>query len=888
MTAECLRYTSGSDTYGGLKRHCQSSYTNPSPPIARWLKGISDIRPVACPGEQIMSVPSDGPSDHNVRQLRRLPLPVAASHSEQWFTRLNQQGAGASLNPLFDDEPPFFLPRPSPDTGNSQALQTDHVSSHPAQTSQQAPLSHSLLSQLELSEHDPNTYRDIIDDLTVQNKKLKRQLKRYEKDCSVSLKHDGLFEVRVRHLPPGKRRELETMLQKFLSTIPSLGNNSESRSDESQAHGPFQRQNPQNARKPTQSPSPNNQGLDSAYASATGATIKTLSGVDDRSSAGLLKQVHPNPGADRRSYPYRILQKNSNHDVTNDAKHIVVVQRLESLFLGGEVDASLSIAQNLQNGSSRSEIPGGRATRVNGEPLIVQAGEHTPPVSETTNSVDFGQGNKTEASERSPNATMLPQERCANLDVLKSLPTLASTDRLHCLRHLDAASPTAASSPGSDPQWLYLNLLVNVAELHTLNVTLEFVRQAIHDVSTRLELSEDGRKVRWHEHSPADQEVGSETKDITLPVGPIQASPTSHSMQADDPSQVPEDQKRQLPSVQPFAARVQATPTSRTPPLQADDLGYRPMFLHSKRSLKRNDQQEDEDSSYESDSFSSGSEEASQISHGSDRKNKGRNGPMVFLNHDPFFLDLSADLPEHGSVGHPSYTRFRTEPIGSPTKAETAPRTHEKRREWNAVAQSSPLLSASERGRDQSPSLLEVFGADGPDSNHLGSSNHLHIEASGLGGIQLDDNFIIDVATEQAVAPSPPTSSPPSTALPLRMQVPSSLTHILPSSRPRPEIQYHSKILTARTTHLPPSPLPPPSYIYPTIASEEDSSSDDDEDALGGLDDLEEGSEDLEYMPVFIASPARVEVGQPAAPPLSGTSQSDDESDDSGDDTMDE
>ena len=71
-------------------------------------------------------------------------------------------------------------------------------------------------------------------------------------------------------------------------------------------------------------------------------------------------------------------------------------------------------------------------------------------------------------------------------------------DNMDYIRHLglDAPSLTDQKEQFTD-EWLYLNLLFNMAQLHTLNVTPAFVRGAIAEISTCLELSEDGHRLRW-------------------------------------------------------------------------------------------------------------------------------------------------------------------------------------------------------------------------------------------------------------------------------------------------------------------------------------------------------------------------------------------------------
>lgn len=746
-------------------------------------------------------------------------------------------------------------------------MQPDRLSSHPAQTSQPAPLSHSLLSQLELSEHDPNTYRDIIDDLTVQNQKLRRRLKRYEKDYSIATSQDGLFEVRVRRLPPGKRRELERILQDFLSTVPSSRERSNARSDDLRARASLRRQEPKIAPKPIQSPSPNMKGLDSAYSSIS-ATGVTASAVEDRSNTELTKQATSDLGRVMLSDLDRVPQSNGDYDVSDVAKQKVVVARLEMLFSGREPVEGDMYGPNMQIESLKRDGPTALAT---GEPSTTFAEEYPPAASKTTNSVDFG--NPAQPTDRpSDFPAALSQQPLIGPDLPNANVSRASLDHWHHLRHLGAASPLAGSSPQSSHGWVYLNVLFNMAQLHTLNVTLDFVRQAIHDISENLMLSEDGRKVRWCEERLKNHaEPLPEANDVIMSVSSPQPSPPSKSKQTGDANQsAAKDQRPHLPTT----VAHKTSSYKRRRQLQAREFDYKPMFLHTKDRLRqyKNSQQEYQDSSYESDTSSSSSsttsEELSGLSRGgSKRSNDRRGGPMVFFDHDPFFLDLSADPPVNDEAnGHASYDDpdAKAEPLGShlPPATESS-RIFEKKREWGPSA-ISPRASDEEQSGPSSSSSppLEIYGNDPSDEEEeeeekaqLHHNHHHHLlEASGIGGIQLDDNLVIDVRTAQdAISPSPPASSLSSRTT---RQAPTKRSHI-PSHLPTlSQKRYRSTILSRKLAHLTPSPLPPPSFVYPALTDSED------EDAAeGALDDIrgfedgggEEEGEGLEFCPVVWA-----------------------------------
>ncbi|KAM0746729.1 hypothetical protein T439DRAFT_329432 [Meredithblackwellia eburnea MCA 4105] len=81
-----------------------------------------------------------------------------------------------------------------------------------------------------------------------------------------------------------------------------------------------------------------------------------------------------------------------------------------------------------------------------------------------------------------------------------------SSSNTHYLREMLKAPPSSSSNSASASStsrstiaspWLYLNLLLNFAGVHRLNVSIAFVRQALRTKSRYIEVSDDGSKVRW-------------------------------------------------------------------------------------------------------------------------------------------------------------------------------------------------------------------------------------------------------------------------------------------------------------------------------------------------------------------------------------------------------
>ncbi|KAI7517393.1 hypothetical protein KC331_g21733, partial [Hortaea werneckii] len=173
-------------------------------------------------------------------------------------------------------------------------------------------------------------FRGVIDDLTVENKKLKRRLKKYEKLHDAHLKDEKLFEVRVHGLPPEKKRELEETLRKFAS---SLG-------QKTGAEFPANGYEGLTGLKTASSQGHTN--TDSAYASMSASGqggSSAPSGSGGKSALG--KGITPTLDSRRQnvhSYlhqmPEGLLPRSNPASMSERAKKKIVVKRLEQIFSG--------------------------------------------------------------------------------------------------------------------------------------------------------------------------------------------------------------------------------------------------------------------------------------------------------------------------------------------------------------------------------------------------------------------------------------------------------------------------------------------------------------------------------------------------------------------------
>ena len=738
----------------------------------------------------------------------------------------------------FTDEPPFHLQRPLSDEGSTQAFLEESVSSRFGGNSQPQPLSHSLLSRLELSENDPNTFRDIIDDLTVQNKSLKRQLKRYEKIQSIGKEHDGLFEVRIHSLPPDKKHELEVILQNFTATIHSSQHTLGSMLPTGRRQSLHQISN--TGSKLSSPSAPSGQALDSANASvsATGVAVPTISNSSTRPDDVLHKQTRDATFRGTFSTP----QPPNDAMIPDRKKQEFIVQKLEQLF-----DNDLRDFEVLNEADKSSKNVQYRPLVAPNTPVVTKASAR--PLDE---SVSIRRENTHSAAGGLLGQRLQPGNFFSERNEAIQYQQRHSPDEVPHLQHHRGPSPIAEPGPQATLECVYLNLLANMAQLHTLNVTPEFVRKAIHDSSSKLVLSDDGCKVRRRGYSRESGPSPDESCNSAATPLPFSAIPSSVKKVEQDrrsplttrkDSRVHENSTSYLENTG-SPGRYQSSMLKNAP---VSSLHYKPMFAPRKRRSSQSHDTKD-DRSVDSDTTSS-----CMASGFAQTKTDNQSGPMIFLDRDPFFLDLSRDLPDCDRPDRAPYGRLVEEPLGGHDGTTEIYRESERRSSSVLPEATGEALHNGSSVHESIPfPSLTIYDDDRPvpPSNSTTKAGHKELEASGLGGIQLDDNFAIEVKTEQ------PTSSQP--LLPYKDGRPSQTTSRLPnrviSSTHHVPAAHHRQLISATTTHLPPSPLPPPSYVYPAFSSSSSSDSGSDDDILNDAD----SDSELEFRPVSLSPQMRM------------------------------
>ena len=888
-------------------------------PSARQISDPSDSRP------------SKRAKTAAVRQHAALGRRAKA---ERWFNDTNNNASGTRDVPHLDseshihilklrkcthhflDDPPFYLnEKPYAGGENACAVHSDGSSFNPSNLGQPTAPTRSLLAQMEANESNSEDFRGVIDDLTIQNTRLKKKLKKYERLHCSHLQEEKLFEVRIHGLAAHRKRELEGILRSFASSseespetsIFNVGNFNAS-VPASLAH---------KACSSSTSCSKGSRPIDSAYASMSGQAGVSQKQLQDHSHNLRQAQIHSKQ-QNVKSYlddiPEALVPKTSLA-MSERAKSRVVVRRLEQIFTGRRAaprhsqsqqqqEVSQSAAQadrircegrglnhpptregvrearilpndaelevdslseaNLAAQQSQQTIQSRRCNSTREPRILLGRADSQIDSSSETNLT--GQQSRQSTDEEDSRSRGPRFSRGATPDQRPTRPmdldlhrAQVPSDNIEYIRHLGLASPTSplGVESGSDDGWVFLNLLISLAQLHTLNVTPEFIRNAVANVSSKLELSPDGTKVRWQ--GGTDGTKMSSDSDESDGTGNWKSTNTSVSASKQEPSRdLPSKAglgKYQEPnSALPFSTvGLPATPevgVKRRPvylehPDDVDKFHYKPLFFHGTTS-------EDEDASaHATNSVSSFDpmETSTGLTSGSHgiresevklRKQNRENGPIIFYNKARFCTDLSGDS-SGGMHDGTAYSRYTQELIGGIQHAN-ADRLDTSETDYvphGEIIMDSIDVDIGSTNTTRSALDLEDLTSSISD---IPPTSPIPMEVSGLGGIQPEDNFMVKVKVRHRERKGrgsralSPFSSPRGPIRRLLHRItPGSINAFrevkdIPRSQPSGGTM-KSEIISAVKTNMPPSSLPPPSYIcLPFSSSESDDGDDEEED----------------------------------------------------------
>jgi len=748
-------------------------------------------------------------------------------------------GWEALLKPGDIDGPLRFL-RNSPVLGT---LTSDHVpcGSSYRQTSMPYRPSMSVVSA-NANSSTMEEFRSVIDDLTVANKKLKEELKKYERLYDDHLQNEKLFEIHFHGLSDHKQRELEEILRKFAADIERDPN-----ADYSvvSSHSPPcdpQRGISSRASRFAES------GYASMSACGQNSTITPSSQATDhdRDCRRTIKVRH-NQHQTIQSYldgiPVSLLAKNRIAPIKESKKQLVV-RRLEQIFAG------------------KQSAPGGQPQPMQQEKISQLAAMDDRRMREATGQCSKPEGNRearmmpARTDEVSITVQNVLLKRCHPIVHLyehglegfespNQRPTRPLDLDLHqaevparnmeYIRHLGFSPPdmVPGGSPRGDHGWLYLNLLYNMAQLHTLNVTLDFLKDAITEHCSAFELSHDEQKVRWKGNRNVTTNSGnssSENQGMHHPYeifGNSKSSPKHLEIRPNRNAEMEIGPRRKL------------KPNKRTKYEQNQN-----KYTH----VSDSDEKED----FHGFSMVSSRDWPNHVMQAGDFSQFGRqalrssakrcrNSPMIFYNSKAkFCTDLTGDRHGCSNPIPESYTSVTSSLLGV---SIPQPLTHSP---TSGTQELRGLFGSSRMGIDSTKTWSDCSSdedidfsldtlKDDIDTEPLGA---VEFEASGLAGIRLEDHFSIHVRRSRLQISAFYTRRTRGKPRLYSQRILDALNGGLSVEGETSSMQQKwvskEKVLFASYKSLPSSTLPPASFLFDS-ASSRDVDSDLESDMSSGL-----------------------------------------------------
>ncbi|KAF2753605.1 hypothetical protein EJ05DRAFT_514569 [Pseudovirgaria hyperparasitica] len=783
------------------------------------------------PQSIVANPPSSSPS--SVRQPKQNSS-GESSDAGRWFETSNNDVCQRNdFSP--DNDPPFFL-------RNSSSSETPPEGTIPFPPTLSA-VQRAGLGNLQ-TEGSSDDYRSVIDDLTIENKQLKKRLKRYEKMHDAHLQGDRLFEVRFHALPPQKKRELEETLRKFALSVDDPVSTEVSKSPmtgigtgASQTYIPGTLK-PRN----TATSSGTSRVADSGYASmsASGQGNSSIpSGQDSAHSKSVSRPAFTRNNSEIHSYlhdiPIGLMPRGNTTAMTEKSRKKLVVRRLEQIFAGKgavgghqhpmqqqEVANSAAIADRKLSEAKgkQSQKEGNRIAKI--MPSIDQDDEI-----ESTGAIQH-HGLPATVAQQDFADTASPDQRPTRPLDLDPHREQVPSDNIEYFRHLGFTPQDQGLSPEDDHGWLYLNLVINMAQLHTINVTVDFVKHAVEKYSSKLELSKDGRKIRWkggQDITRNSSDTSSERREGVSPDSVLDGTGATGL-------------KRTISSSDNSDPRKKAQKLARLQKEKENNkLLYTPIFHHK-------DESDDEDDclNMEMSSISSpmpGRDSSAFASSGmrtSSSKRRREDGPIIFYNKAKFCTDLSGDANAAGlpNKNVTSYDPVTTRPVGEDLNSGSPLRDVFERRDITGVFRnvvddvemkdinSTPSSTSSEfhfslKSLENNASTNKQFKA-------------YDFEVSGLGGVQPQDHFAIHVVSRHIKHDEEASKKRGS-------HPPHKLDAVVADAR-RSNIAFTDEIVSTKTETLPVSTLPPASFL-PLDSSSPDAEFSDDSDASDADSDVD-------------------------------------------------
>jgi hypothetical protein len=742
-------------------------------------------------------------------------------------------------------------------------------------------------------------YRSVIDDLTVEIQKLKEELKRYKQHGPDMLRKDKLFEIKIHGLPKRKKRELEATLREFTAGLGHSPDTSSSQRDKKSASDKISSRHATRDRMysgsgsmslskhASSSSGSHARPVDSAYASMSTGAGSSGTSLNRPQGGSRFKTNEQKVENYLREIPEGLYPRSLS--MTEKEKKKLAVRRLEQIFTGkiagrharqNQPDQmpAIFIAPVAQGPSvlpspKRSSLVQQQNPKSNPNPVsellreaqILPQEHQSRLAGKKSRSQDVGSasnsnedqtesgGNGNGGGNSSGSGTNLsppmpppPEQRPTRPRDLDPDRVQIPSENMEYIRHLGLVPPELIPTPPEHPTydvhpdadgWVYLNLLCNMAQLHIMNVTPDFVRKAVADLSSKFQLSPDGRKIRWRGGTDGTKFSSDSSGDNS------QRSP-----ETDDTENTNEEsRKRQKTGRSTGHSGSSGNSRSKVGPhvtAPSESFHYKPLFLNQPSPNEQSSMEDGTLSSFGPIEESNADSRWGQSGSGaSNRRKRLRDGAIIYYSGAPFCTDLSGDP---GDISPTTYMLSSGREQADPPKVQfVRPLPF---RSGSGSSTTRRPLSDADLGLGSIPTTITDEGAGVPelvtDSGDESSEINIEfpwsdeqqmlevrpLEPCGLGGVLPEDHFMVVVTTRRSKLDAC-ASQEGTKKRKLSEEVTDNIINRLATmstSSPRPFVHQLpmkgdvSKVgieyVSGRIRRLEPVPLPPPAIFFPPFS----------------------------------------------------------------------
>ncbi|CAK7266274.1 hypothetical protein SEPCBS119000_001942 [Sporothrix epigloea] len=310
--------------------------------------------------------------------------------AKKWFDNSNNNPTAT-----YDVSPPdvnsYFGKRDSPsDEANDALLMSPQLA--PPYIPSNGPFLRPALVHDNTRSSSSDDYRSVIDDLTIENKRLKELLKRYRHQANRDvLEKEKLFEIKMHGLPYRKKQELEATLRNFAASLgdttsldtPSHRKRDYSVSSKEQYSRPLQHQHNSalyasggTRSKHASNSSSRSRPVDSAYASMSNGAPSSRQSQKRAPHGGSKARASSDQKVERylNEIPEGLYPHYGFNVLGDKEKKKLIVRRLEQLFtgkIGGRYTrqgrAQVPDSDEYTSGNASAVAPGGAPAGKNRE-----------------------------------------------------------------------------------------------------------------------------------------------------------------------------------------------------------------------------------------------------------------------------------------------------------------------------------------------------------------------------------------------------------------------------------------------------------------------------------------------------------------------------------------